>query len=332
MTVKEPKIAVLLSTFNGARWLPEFLCSLAEQTLPFLLIWRDDGSTDHSQELIRSVEWPVLLELRHSEQGQNVGPCNSFGMLAEAGLETDADIFFFADQDDIWDRSKLEKMAGYFDILDKSHPQLIHHDLTVVDELAQDIAPSLWRYMRLDPNQAELSRFLTRNSVTGCAMALNRSLLQAANPVPAGAVMHDWWFAAVASAVGSIHAVPDALVKYRQHGENTLGAKGFFHGLNPVTNWVAGWRRGNKEYRALFPQARALNRLLSQQDGVSSSNKKAVNDFVALPELGVFDRCLTADRLDLRGRGGLLWFVAMLRVALTAVPRADDLGVNAAEP
>ena len=332
MTVREPKIAVLLSTFNGARWLPEFMCSLAEQTLPFSLIWRDDGSMDGSRELVRAFKWQVLHELTHSEQGQSLGACASFGLLAQAALETDADIFFFADQDDIWHRSKLERVAGCFNTLDSLYPQLVHHDLAVVDEHAQEIAPSLWRYMRLDPNQAALSRFLTRNSVTGCAMALNRSLLQAAHPIPAGAIMHDWWLAAVASALGSIQTAPEALVKYRQHGENTLGAKGFFHGLNPFTNWVAGWRRGNDEYRALFPQARALNRLLSQQNDVSLADKRAADDFVALPELGVIRRCITADRLDLRGRGGLLWIVAMLRVALTAVPLADDLEGKGAEP
>ena len=332
MTVKEPKIAVLLSTFNGARWLPECMRSLAEQTLPFSLIWRDDGSTDDSRGLVRTFGWKALHELSHSEQGQNIGACASFGLLAQAALETGADIFFFADQDDVWHRSKLERVASCFDTLDNFYPQLVHHDLAVVDELAQEIAPSLWRHMRLDPNQAALSRFLTRNSVTGCAMAVNRSLLQAAHPIPAAAIMHDWWLATVASAVGSIHAIPEALVKYRQHGENTLGAKGFFGGLNPFTNWVAGWRRGNDEYCALFPQARALNRLLSQRHDISASDKKAVDDFVALPALGVLRRCLTADRLDLRERGGLLWFVTMLRVALTAVPSADGLAANAGEP
>ena len=126
MTVKEPKIAVLLSTFNGARWLPECMRSLAEQTLPFSLIWRDDGSTDDSRGLVRTFGWKALMN-SHSEQRQNIGACASFGLLAQA-LETSADIFF-ADQDDVWHRSKLERVASCFDTLDNFYPQLVHHDL-----------------------------------------------------------------------------------------------------------------------------------------------------------------------------------------------------------
>ena len=119
--------------------------------------------------------------------------------------------------------------------------------------------------MRLDAQQTEVARFLTRNSVTGCATAFNRALMKIATPVPEAALMHDWWLGLIASAFGQVLTEETCLVDYRQHAGNTLGAKGFFNGLNPFTNWVAGWKRGNEEYRALFPQARALLGLLQRR-------------------------------------------------------------------
>lgn len=312
-------IAILLSTFNGERWLPELLRSLRSQSLQFELIWRDDGSTDATKEIIRGAEWLELTEARHSEAGKNLGACASFGVLMEAALESEADIFFLADQDDVWAADKLGTIFSRFSSSSIDKPLLIHHDLRVVNEGGNEIAPSLWRFMRLDAQQTEMARFLTRNSVTGCATAMNRALLQIATPVPAAALMHDWWLGLVASAVGQILTEEAQLVDYRQHAGNVLGAKSFFQALNPFTNWVAGWKRGNEDYRALFPQARALLRLIDTYPDVTPQDLSTVRAFVAIPDLPLCQRCIEASRLGLRDRSTLLWLVAMLRVAFTKV-------------
>ena len=308
------KIAILLSTYNGERWLPELLQSLKNQTEPFELIWRDDGSSDDSAALVRSFEWPHLTEERHSKIGANVGACASFGILMKAALQSGADFFFFADQDDIWHPAKLGCVEKIFHQINSDTPQLVHHDLRVVDTSRAIIAESLWRYMALTPEATELRHYLTRNSVTGCGAACNRSLMEAACPVPLAANMHDWWLALVASATGNIVAIPDRLVDYRQHGANALGAKSFFSGLNPLTNWRKGWGRGNAEYQSLFPQARALHAALAHR--LSDTALAELSTFISLTELPLFQRLLAAHRLGLRDRSRLLWVVAMVRVAL----------------
>ena len=55
---------------------------------------------------------------------------------------------------------------------------------------------------------------------------MNQALLHRATPIPAEALMHDWWLALVASASGSISLLPDANVLYRQHAGNVVGARG----------------------------------------------------------------------------------------------------------
>ena len=316
-----PKIAILLSTFNGERWLPDLMQSLTDQTLPFELIWRDDGSTDATRELVRGLEWLQLTEAEHSDAGKNMGACASYGALMQAALHSEADIFFLADQDDIWMSDKLEKMVSRYREPSGDQPLLIHHDLRVVEKNGAEIAPSLWRFMRLDAEQTEVARFLTRNSVTGCATAVNRALLEKALPIPDAALMHDWWLGLIASVFGQIHIEEARLVDYRQHAGNTLGAKGFFHGLNPFTNWIAGWKRGNEEYRSLFSQARALLQVLQARSDASPKDLATLARFVAMPDLPLMQRCVLANRLGLRDRSSVLWLVAMLRVAFTKVSK-----------
>ena len=319
-----PKIAILLSTFNGERWLSELMQSLADQTLSFELIWRDDGSIDATREVVRRADWCQLTEAQHSDAGKNIGACASYGVLMQTALHSEADIFFLADQDDIWRADKLEKMVARCSALSSDQPLLIHHDLRVVEENGAEIAPSLWRFMRLDAEQTEVARFLTRNSITGCATAVNRALLEKAAPVPDAALMHDWWLGLIASVFGHIHIEEARLVDYRQHAGNTLGAKGFFHGLNPFTNWIAGWKRGNEEYRSLFSQARALLEVLQAQSDAPPKDLATVEHFVAMPDLPLMQRCTAANRLGLRDRSSVLWLVAMLRVVFTKVSQSGS--------
>jgi hypothetical protein len=66
---------------------------------------------------------------------------------------------------------------------------------------------------------------MVSNTVTGCTALINRALLHKALPVPADAVMHDWWLSLVASCFGQLLFVDKSLVQYRQHDRNTLGAR-----------------------------------------------------------------------------------------------------------
>ena len=78
----QPQVAVLLSTYNGAAYLPELVSSLQRQTVDFFLIWRDDGSSDNSKEIIINSGFTYLIECEHADEGQNIGAVASFGATA----------------------------------------------------------------------------------------------------------------------------------------------------------------------------------------------------------------------------------------------------------
>ena len=102
---------------------------------------------------------------------------------------------------------------------------LVHCDLQVVDENLQPIADSLAQYQGLDTSRNRFSDLLISNLVTGCTALFNEALARKALPISGAAIMHDWWLALVASAFGKVIYLDTPLIRYRQHGSNTIGAK-----------------------------------------------------------------------------------------------------------
>lgn len=225
-------VDILLATYNGARFLPELLDSLEAQSCrDWRLLVRDDGSSDDSLCLVE--DWAertghIVQILRDGSVG--LGACASFGQLLEA---SEAPYFMFCDQDDIWLPSKIaDLLAAIRDseaIQGESYPLLVHGDLRVVDAGLASRLPSFWAAqgvnrpeVRKNPARAGV---LLQNMVTGCAMIGNAALRRLAVPVPGTAIMHDWWVAMIAGYLGEIHAVHTQVVLYRQHGQNTIGAR-----------------------------------------------------------------------------------------------------------
>nr|WP_308809978.1 glycosyltransferase [Pseudomonas sp. MD195_PC81_125] len=102
------RIAILLCTFNGERFLAQQLESIARQTCPdWFVVVSDDGSTDSTLELLReySERWgDGKLSVR---QGPRSGyAANFLSLTCDKTIE--ADYYAWADQDDIWQANKLE--------------------------------------------------------------------------------------------------------------------------------------------------------------------------------------------------------------------------------
>ena len=73
-------ITILLSTFNGARFLPEQLASFAGQThRGWRLLWRDDGSGDHTLALLDRFThlYPPGQVVQSSGSGVHLGIFNN---------------------------------------------------------------------------------------------------------------------------------------------------------------------------------------------------------------------------------------------------------------
>ena len=236
-------ILVLLPVYNGARYLSEQLDSiLAQQWQPaagdnirVLLLCRDDASTDNSLALLRdyAARYPDCIRLLEDEAG-NLGAAGNFSALMRVAESEAVSIpgsqpyIALADQDDIWHADKLQRgLAALLAVEngDTATPVLVHSDLRVVDALGKTMADSFMSYQGLRPTRSSLSAQLLSNTLTGCTAVMNLALIRKALPVPAGAVMHDWWLSLVASAFGRRVYLDAPMVDYRQHDSNTIGAR-----------------------------------------------------------------------------------------------------------
>ena len=235
---KAPKIVILLSTYNGADFLAEQLDSLLSQTYSnFIIIIRDDGSTDSTKQIVsRYVEKNQGRIFRFSGRQTNVGPSESFFLLIQYIMKEKEALgwphlyMMLCDQDDVWIENKLEVQMTEMLFAERKtpgRPILIHSDLIVVDEEKSVIAESFIKYQGLEIKRNKFTNIVLSNLVTGCTALFNEDLARRVLPIPGKAIMHDWWLALTAAAFGQVVFIDLPLVKYRQHANNTIGAKEF---------------------------------------------------------------------------------------------------------
>jgi len=298
---RSPVVEILLSTYNGEKYLKEQIDSLFAQThKEWRLIVRDDGSTDSTVEVVKGYQslHPGKVILVEDTEGR-LGPTGSFSRLLE---NSTADYLMFCDQDDVWLPEKMETTLARLRTLEsgfETMPLLVHTDLKVTDEGLNVIADSFLKYQNLDPGRKDLNNLLVFNNVTGCTVMMNRALKDLATPIPAEAVIHDWWMALVASAFGIIEYMNVPTVLYRQHAENVVGSTGYsiryFASRLKTIGSTAGL------IRRMVRQASALDDLYGER--LSREKRLTVRTFSTLLKRRRPGRLYTLYRYKFRGTG-----------------------------
>ena len=212
------KILILLSSCNGARFLPEQLDSLlAQRARGVEILDRDDGSTDESRAILERYRRDGKLRWYG---GENLGPARSFWqLLHDSG---DADYYAFCDQDDVWDADKLEIAVSALSGIDPELPALYCGDVRVTDAALRPVSDHMLRDMPTDYSHA-----LVKNIAPGCTFVFNRAakkLLCRYDAEKLGIELHDWLAFQIISCFGKVVFDPQPHMSYRQHGDNVIGA------------------------------------------------------------------------------------------------------------
>jgi glycosyltransferase involved in cell wall biosynthesis len=223
----EQIIDILLSTFNGQKYLKSLLDSIALQNFKFWrLIIRDDGSTDNSKEIINLFrkKHPEKVLTINDEKG-NLGPKYSYSELLKY---SNAHYKMFCDQDDIWfpDKIKLtyDTMKEYE--IDPSIPLLIYTDLIVVNEILNPISRSFFKFQNINVHLDNNMYYLFyKNPAPGCTIMINHAAAKAILPIGSNAIMHDWWITIGCKIKGKVVCLNKPTALYRQHQYNLLGAE-----------------------------------------------------------------------------------------------------------
>lgn len=268
-------IDIVLATYNGASFLAQQIQSIQANhdydTLVSRFIIVDDGSTDNTQNIVANlaandtkIEWHINSSERH-------GASNNFSF----GLSlTSANYVMLSDQDDIW---LPEKLTIYVEKIQTLIPQtleqplLVFSDKFIVDDRLALINNSYFNLKNVAFNWHEkFEQLCQQNVASGCTILLNRHLLNKAMPIPAKAYMHDWWLALVASRCGKVIFIEQALIKYRQHGNNIFGAKKI-NKWQLITHFIAHLHNFEDNFLKVRLQARAMQQL-EQSEGLAENN------------------------------------------------------------
>lgn len=208
------KIAVLLSAYNGNDYIEQQIESIYGQTYDqFELFIRDDGSNIDFLEKLRKLRDKFGF---HLNEGKNIGFVCSFMNMLE--YVEDADLYAFADQDDIWCEDKLEKAVNWHDNRgDVNVPCLFHSAYDIIDSERKRIIDNFYY-----PEEGyDFRRSITENHYSGFSMVINRPLRQMmlkGNPALIG--YHDWWAAMIIKAFGVAYSDKHVTALHRAHGDN----------------------------------------------------------------------------------------------------------------
>ena len=210
-------VCVLLSTYNGERYLREQLDSLLSQKgVNLSILARDDGSKDSTSKILE--EYHAKDTRIRYYKDNNVGPAQSFFDLMKKAPK--ADYYAFCDQDDVWDNNKLAIAVAMLEKEDASKPNMYYSNLRIVD---QDL--KFYRLSHSEPSvQKDRYSVLTEDMATGCTIVFNSTAEEMIrNRTPEYCSMHDTWIYMVCKFFGKTVYDFSAHISYRQHGNNVVG-------------------------------------------------------------------------------------------------------------
>lgn len=255
---KMSKIAVLLATYNGDKFLKFQLDSILNQKdVQVDVFISDDKSTDHTLEIIQSYcdQYQNVKLINHSRVG---GPAKNFYFLINQLDIKKFDYITLADQDDIWPDYRLVRAIEQ---LQKHKADSYSSDVIAVDEhekflkiIKKSQPQKKWDYIFETPGPG-CSFVMTSTFVDFLQSRLKDDVLN----FP----YHDWLIYALGRQAKFKWIIDDAPnLFYRQHQLNFMGANfGFQSRLKRLNRILFGdyYKELITLYNILNPERNNLN-------------------------------------------------------------------------
>jgi len=241
MDSNTPLVTIVLSTYNGDRYLQEQIDSLLSQTYKNIqILIRDDGSTDGTHEILKNYasknkNIEVVFE-------KNIGVVASFLRLVGMA-SSESEFISFCDQDDVWAPEKIARAVSLLKQYDPDTPLLYCGLVEIVDKELQHI-----RYGRTPTRKLTINNAIVENIATGCTSVINKpaiNLIVDDGVCVDNILIHDWWMYILISTFGTVVFDKKPKIKYRQHASNVIGSySGFKFWLYRIKRQL---KKNNKE-------------------------------------------------------------------------------------
>ena len=221
--MENPKLCILLASYNGEKYISEQLDSIINQTYKnWELIIRDDGSKDETMTILNKYEKKdERIKILRDDKG-NLGFLKNFEELLFNAKE---EFVLFSDQDDFWLKNKLEKFVEKIKGLDEkvlSKPLLVHCNSLVCDEKLEVIKEKFIDSKIAKKNNSNIYFF--EYIVQGSTSMVNKKMIKESLPFLKSVTLHDRYFHLLSKFLGTRVFIDESLVKYRQHERNEIGA------------------------------------------------------------------------------------------------------------
>ena len=226
----EPKIAILLCTYQGQKYLADQLNSIESQTYKNWQVWAsDDASHDKTWGILESYKkkWGEKSLTLH------IGPSRGFAenfmsMIFKADIV--AEFYAYSDQDDIWEIDKLKRATAWLASVADDTPALYCSRTQLVDASDNSVG-----YSPLFTRPPSFANALMQNIGGGNTMVFNNAArkLLAQSSKGLRVITHDWWtYLVVTGCGGRVFYDDKPSLRYRQHGNNVVGMNSTWRARN----------------------------------------------------------------------------------------------------
>lgn len=218
----KPTVVVLMSTYNGEKFLREQIDSvLAQRDVTVQIVIRDDGSCDETLKILNEYadKQPNIIILK----GDNCGAEMSFHYLCQYVKDNvKADFYAFCDQDDVWLPTKLKVAVEKLQSFEATAPNLYFSNLRMVDSSLQYIRDLFTDEEVVVSKRMSLIQIFTY----GCTCVFNYIALQKYCEAEfSKELAHDNWIYVLCVFLGNAYYSSQSQILYRQHGLNLSGRK-----------------------------------------------------------------------------------------------------------
>ena len=102
--MNKPLVSVIMPVYNGEKYIKQAVDSVYEQGVSLELLVIDDGSTDHTKEVLSAYEGREDFQYIKNKQNMGAAGSRNRGVKLAKG-----DYIAFLDADDWWEKGKLKE-------------------------------------------------------------------------------------------------------------------------------------------------------------------------------------------------------------------------------
>lgn len=232
--------SIVLATYNGQEFIEEQINSILDQTvLPDEIIIIDDCSSDNTVAIVNNIikKFPKSIRTNLIVREKNVGYIENFleGIRLSSG-----NIIFPCDQDDIWEKNKIEQIMKIFtantDII------AVHSNTAIIDKNGSIIKNNVQNYKH-PLKKIGIKRLIKKVNYPGMALAFKKNeiiplfdeLIKKHINIPT----HDWIICYFASIKKGFYLTNKTLT-YRRYTGNNVALNMEGKKLSTVENRIQG--------------------------------------------------------------------------------------------